>query len=61
MRCKACNIILENHELSRKDKVTGEFLDLCGICAQHSNEALYRPEESEEYGDYNFIQEELAL
>jgi hypothetical protein len=53
--------MLENHELSRKDKVTGEFLDLCGICAQHSNEALYRPEESEEYGDYNFIQEELAL
>jgi hypothetical protein len=56
MRCKACNIILENHELSRKDKITGEFLDLCSTCAQYSNDALYRPDEAE-----YFIQEELAL
>ena len=61
MRCKACNIILENHELARKDKITGEYLDLCSTCAQHSNDSLYRPEEAEDYGDYDFIQEELAL
>lgn len=61
MRCKACNMILENHELARKDRATGEFLDLCTTCTHHSNEALYRPEEAEDYGDYDFLQEELAL
>ena len=29
MRCKACNMILNDYELSRKEKETEEFLDLC--------------------------------
>jgi len=61
MRCKACNIILENHELSRKDKITGEYLDLCSTCAQYSNDALYRPDEADDFNNEHFIQEELAL
>jgi len=31
MRCKACDRILEESELTRKD-VHGDFLDLCGGC-----------------------------
>ena len=31
MRCKACNKISEDFELTRKDS-RGDFYDLCGIC-----------------------------
>ena len=31
MRCKACNKILEDSELTRKD-ARGDFYDLCGVC-----------------------------
>ncbi len=31
MRCKACNRILEESELTKKD-AQGDFLDLCGVC-----------------------------
>jgi len=31
MRCKACNKILEDSELTRKDS-RGDFYDLCGVC-----------------------------
>ena len=31
MRCKACNEILEDAELTRKDS-NGDFSDLCNIC-----------------------------
>jgi len=31
MRCKACDRILEESELTKKDS-QGEFLDLCNIC-----------------------------
>ena len=33
MRCKACNVLLTNDsDLKRKEKATGEFIDLCPIC-----------------------------
>ena len=32
MRCKACDKLLAEHELRRKDKETGDFTDLCGGC-----------------------------
>lgn len=35
MRCRACNKILEDSELTRKD-VHGDFLDLCGTCLSAS-------------------------
>lgn len=41
MRCKACNVILNEYELSRKDKDTELFIDLCGKCLTYSNEASY--------------------
>ena len=39
MRCRACNVLLEDVELKRKDS-TGEFLDLCNTCYGESNRAL---------------------
>jgi hypothetical protein len=35
MRCKACNVILEDSELSKKDS-HGNFLDLCFYCLSAS-------------------------
>lgn len=32
MRCKACNVELNDFEATRKSSVTGEFLDLCNGC-----------------------------
>jgi len=31
MRCKACNKILEENELTKKDS-RGDFIDLCSYC-----------------------------
>lgn len=31
MRCKACNRILEEHELTKKD-THGNFIDFCSYC-----------------------------
>ena len=32
MRCKSCDVLLESHELKRRDKETKEFIDLCNVC-----------------------------
>mgnify|MGYP003113139588 FL=1 len=37
MRCKACNVELNNFESTRKSSVSGEFLDLCNRCYKHIN------------------------
>ena len=39
-RCKACDVILTEHELKKKDRITGLFLDLCGTCIDISDEAV---------------------
>ena len=39
-RCKACDKILSESELKRKDYNTGEHLDLCYGCARESNNAI---------------------
>lgn len=31
MRCKACNVILDDTELTKKD-ANGNFIDLCNTC-----------------------------
>ena len=41
MRCKACNSILGDYELSRKDNETGEFVDLCNRCLTSAREGEY--------------------
>lgn len=32
MRCRACDAVLTDYELTRKSAQTGEFLDLCNLC-----------------------------
>lgn len=32
MMCKACNMLLSDYELSRTDRETGMFIDLCNGC-----------------------------
>jgi hypothetical protein len=40
MRCKACNKILEDLELTRKDS-RGDFYDLCGVTRKDSRGDFY--------------------
>lgn len=37
-RCKACDTIMTEHEMKKKDPETGEYLDLCSVC---HNESLH--------------------
>jgi protein-arginine kinase activator protein McsA len=39
-RCKACDVILNEYELKRIDNHTGMHLDLCNVCASHSDDAI---------------------
>ena len=39
-RCKACDVILTEAELRKKDRVTDEYLDLCSFCHSASDEAI---------------------
>jgi len=48
MRCRACNVILTDQEAVKKDKQTGEFLDMCLGC-------LYGVEDSDDYIDLDAI------
>ena len=32
MRCKACDVLLQEHELKRKGLITGDYIDLCDSC-----------------------------
>jgi len=41
MKCKACDTLLSEPDLVRKDKFTGEYMDLCGVCYLESQAALY--------------------
>lgn len=40
MRCKSCNKIMEDFELSKIDKIPGVAVDLCSDCLYDSNLAL---------------------
>mgnify|MGYP000076404336 CR=1 FL=1 len=39
-RCKACDVILTEAELRKRDRVTDEHLDLCSVCNSTSDEAI---------------------
>lgn len=36
-RCKACNVVLFEEELTTKDVLTGEYLELCFKCQDISD------------------------
>jgi hypothetical protein len=48
MRCRACNRILEDNELTRKDK-DGDFRDMCSTCLFASASAGLDTQEIMEY------------
>jgi len=39
-RCKACDVIMNEYELKRIDRITGDFSELCSNCLSASTEAL---------------------
>lgn len=49
MRCKACNTILEDSELTKKDN-HGDYIDLCYACYTVSMADCYGLEESDNNG-----------
>ena len=40
MRCKSCNKIMEDFEMSKLDKIAGVAVELCSDCMYDSNMAL---------------------
>ena len=40
-RCKACDVILNDYELSKTEPETGEFVDLCNRCLTSGISASY--------------------
>lgn len=40
MRCKACNKVLNNFELTRKCRESDEFVDLCNDCYTYVSDDL---------------------
>ena len=54
MRCKACNVALDDIESTRKDKQTGEYLDLCGKC-------LYGYEDEETVDSIGFYVDAIGV
>jgi len=51
MRCKSCDKIMEDFELSKIDKIAGVAVELCSDCMYDSNLALLGLEDEEE-GSY---------
>jgi len=55
-RCKACNQIMTEYEMKKRDPVNVNlFLDLCGACSQYSNDALFDVDNSNGELDPNSI------
>lgn len=48
MRCKACDVLLNDIEIVRKDKATGEYLDLCTGCFEVSETTVWEMTETSE-------------
>ncbi len=40
MRCKSCDKLMEDFELSKADKIRGVSVDMCSVCLYVSNLAL---------------------
>ena len=40
MRCTCCNVVLNDFEATRKNKNTGEYLDMCNKCTSYVDDAI---------------------
>jgi len=57
MRCRACDELLTDYEVTRKSARTDEYLDLCNNCFRHIQddfEIIDRP-------DLKHLQDEIEL
>lgn len=57
MRCKACNTIMDEFELTKKD-ANGEFIDLCTVCLTATANAGIDTDTMEYYQYEVFTEEE---
>lgn len=51
MRCRSCDTLLNEREVKKKEKSTGEFLDLCSYCYEISQEAVREASEDIYYAE----------
>lgn len=51
MRCLSCDAILEGHELNRRGKNTGEFVDMCDSCIVDITDVVFTPDAPESVHD----------
>ena len=52
MRCLSCDCLLFGHEITRKYKSTGEYIDLCDNCFSEISdflEVIEKEQESDEF------------
>ena len=56
MRCKACDTILDDVELTRKDSY-GDFFDLCNTCYSVSIASQWELEDSDDSGNISLESE----
>lgn len=56
MRCKACDTILDDVELTRKDS-HGDFFDLCNTCYSVSVASQWELEDSDDDGNISLESE----
>ena len=56
MRCKACDMILDDVELTRKDS-RGDFFDLCNTCYSVSVASQWELEDSDDDGNISLESE----
>lgn len=45
MRCKACNVLLEDYETTRMDK-HGDYFDMCSVCIAAGYDGGIDPEDT---------------
>lgn len=56
MRCKACNAPLSDKEMTTRDRLTGDFVELCGYCFFISEEAML----DDDQADDDYVSERSA-
>jgi len=60
MRCKICDSVLNDYELTRKDPKSGEFLDTCSECVRVVRDALADFEETPYKHDVGTEEDEVV-
>lgn len=61
MKCRSCDCLLSDHEVTRKSLVTGDYFDMCTRCLAGIAEDIEGsiPEDDEIWDDVQWTTEEL--